>query len=114
MIERIDTICLKVSNVEAASAWYQEILGFKEAFRADHYCILSIGDSRVPLTIEQGNGGANKDGTYPIFFSKDPEKTFSKLKEMGVEVEEIQRDGANTFFDFYDLDHNKLQICYWE
>ncbi|HLT56452.1 MAG TPA: VOC family protein [Bacillota bacterium] len=32
LVERIDTICLTVRNVEEASRWYQEVLGFQEFF----------------------------------------------------------------------------------
>lgn len=37
MIERIDTICIKVKDVEESSTWYQEFLGFKETFRGEGY-----------------------------------------------------------------------------
>lgn len=114
MIERIDTICLQVSNVDEASKWYQEKLGFKESYRGNTYRIMSIGDSGVPLTIEEGDLTTSESRTYPIFFAKELEKTYQELKEKGVSVGEIKVDGVNNFFDFYDLDKNKLQVCFWE
>ncbi|MBU9722733.1 MULTISPECIES: VOC family protein [Bacillaceae] len=133
MFERIDTICLTVSNVEKSSVWYEE-LGFKVTFQGEGYRVLSVGKSEVPLTIEEGSKGSNKDlrktvsmdsskaksiayhenQAYPIFFTRDIEGTYKKLRNKGVEVTEIRDDGDNKYFDFYDLDHNKLQVCFWE
>ncbi|GAK00177.1 hypothetical protein JCM19055_3251 [Geomicrobium sp. JCM 19055] len=48
-----------------------------------------------------------------FFFSKDIENTYKVLKENSVTVSELQSDDVNKFFDFYDLDGNKLQVCYW-
>ncbi|MFZ3580185.1 VOC family protein [Virgibacillus sp. DJP39] len=115
MIERIDTICLMVSNVEESSTWYQEKLGFKEAFKDEGYRVLSIGNSGVPLTIEQGSPKTSSvHRAYPIFFAKDIIHTYEKLKQHGVRVSELQKDNTNTFFDIYDPDDNKLQVCFWE
>ncbi|MGD6793662.1 VOC family protein [Metabacillus indicus] len=112
MFERIDTVCLTVSNVERSSIWYQE-LGFQVAFRGGSYQVFTIGNGGVPLTIEEGSISSNENSTYPIFFTKDIKSTYLKLKEIGVEVTELQDDGGNTFFDFYDIDNNKLQVCFW-
>ncbi|MFT4413662.1 VOC family protein [Fredinandcohnia humi] len=115
MIERIDTICVTVSNVEQASQWYEDMLGFKVSFKGETYRILSIGNSEVPFTIEEGNTvSTNKRGAYPIFYTKNINETYHKLKGQGVNVGELQIDGANHFFDFYDLDNNRLQVCFWE
>lgn len=113
MFERIDTICLTVSNVEQSSTWYQEI-GFKVAFEGEGYRVLTVGNSEVPLTIEEGSMSSKENQAYPIFFTKDINNTFKKLQEKDVEVTELQDDGDNKFFDFYDLDNNKLQVCFWE
>lgn len=114
MIERIDTLCLKVSDVEKSSKWYQELLGFKVAFKDDGYRVLSVGNGDgVPLTIEEGDTVPNANQSYPIFFTKDIKGTYEKLKHQGVRVGELYYDGVNNFFDFYDLDDNKLQICFF-
>lgn len=114
MFERIDTICLTVSDVERSSSWYQEVLGLKEVFKGEGYRILKVGSGQIPLTIEEGSTSSNENNTYPIFFTKEIEKTYKKLKEQGVDVAELINDGENHFFDFFDLDNNKLQVCYWQ
>ncbi|WP_377890071.1 VOC family protein [Alkalihalobacillus sp. R86527] len=114
MLERIDTFCLKVRDIERSSQWYQEKLRLKETFRDDGYRILSVGDSRVPITIEEGETARSNHQSYPIFFTSTIEETYETLRERGVEVSELQRDEVNTFFDLYDLDGNRLQVCFWE
>ncbi|KHF40505.1 VOC family protein [Halalkalibacter okhensis] len=113
MFERIDTICLTVSNVEQSSSWYQE-LGFKIAFWGEGYRVLTVGNSEVPLTIEEGSMSSKENQAYPILYTKDIENNHNKLQGKGIEVTEIKDDGDNKFFDFYDLDNNKLQVCLWE
>ncbi|WP_339147828.1 MULTISPECIES: VOC family protein [unclassified Sutcliffiella] len=115
MIERIDTLCLRVSDIEKSSDWYQELLGLKVAFKGEGYQVLNVGDgSSVPLTIEKGDTNPGDNQSYPIFFSKDIKRTYKNLKEQGVSVSELHNDGVNKFFNFYDLDGNKLQVCFFE
>ncbi|MBA2174892.1 VOC family protein [Halobacillus locisalis] len=114
MIERIDTMCLKVSDVEKSSQWYQEILGFEVAFQNKGYRVLKVGSGGIPLTIEEGVTTTGSSQNYPIFFARDIEGTYEKLVSEGVKVDPLQNDGVNHFFDFYDLDGNKLQVCFFE
>lgn len=92
MIERMDTVCLKVHDVAASSLWYQEILGFKESDKGDGYRVLSIGDSGTALTIEEGDEGTLPGNhAYPIFFTKDIEQTRTKLMEQSIKVSQLKK-----------------------
>ncbi|WP_082235535.1 VOC family protein [Halobacillus massiliensis] len=114
MIDRIDTMCLTVSDVEASCSWYEQVLGFEVAFKDEGYRVLSIGKDSVPLTIEEGKVSSNTS-SYPIFFSQDIKKTYNNnLKGKGVSISELHIDGVNHFFDFYDPDQNRLQVCFFE
>lgn len=113
IFEKVDTICLKVSDVEKASFWYQNVLGFRESFKDKHYRILSIANSVIPITIEEGEVSPSSNQAYPIFYTKNIEASYERLKENGVTVSAIETDGVNQYFDFYDLDGNHLQACYW-
>ena len=113
LLDRIDTICLTVNDVKKASTWYQNVLGFNESFQGDTYRILTIGSSVVPLTIEEGDIKSSHSQVYPIFYSKNIENVYEVLKENSVTLSELQNDGVNKSFDLYDLDGNKLQVCYW-
>ncbi|MHA6250499.1 VOC family protein [Oceanobacillus sp. CAU 1775] len=114
LLKKIDTVCLTIRNAEKASKWYQEILGLNESFIGENYRVLSIGNSEVPLTIEEGIVNNSQNQVYPIFYSENIEEVHMKLIEKEVKVSEIQNDGVNKFIDIYDLDGNKLQICYWK
>ncbi|WP_173917729.1 VOC family protein [Halobacillus sp. Marseille-Q1614] len=114
MIDRIDTLCLIVKDVEKSCRWYQEILGFEVAFRGEGYRVLSVGSNSIPLTLEEGDRHLNTHQTYPIFFSKNIKKTYEELKGKSVSVSELCNDDVNNFFNFYDLDGNKLQVCFFE
>ena len=104
-----------VSDLEESSKWYQELLGFKVSFSAEGYRVLSVGNGdSIPLTIEKGDINPRAQQSYPIFSTNDIKGTHEKLKQQGVCVGELNYDGVNTFFDFFDLDDNKLQICFFE
>ncbi|WP_010647243.1 VOC family protein [Oceanobacillus massiliensis] len=114
LIDRIDTICLTVSDLEASSIWYRDKLRFSESFNGGDYRILKAGENGIPLTLEQADRKGNDKQAYPIFFSQHIDELYNVLKREGVELSSKQFDGQNTFFDFYDPDGNKLQVCYWE
>lgn len=113
LIERIDTICLKVRDIEKSSRWYQEMLGLVEHYKEEHYVILKIGEGDISLTLEKGEP-SGQDTAYLIFFSSILDEAHQVLSERGVKVSDIQKDGLNTFFELYDLDGNKSQICFWK
>lgn len=35
------------------------------------------------------------------------------LKNRGVQVGTLDKDHRTTYFTFYDLDHNKWEVCHW-
>jgi catechol-2,3-dioxygenase len=113
MFERIDTMCLTVSNVEKASKWYQNVLGLKVSFCGEGCRVLNVGNGSVPLTIEEGNTNSNSNNCYPIFFTKDLKEAHENLYSQGVRIDQLHDDEVNNFFDFYDLDGNKLQVFFF-
>ncbi|MFB5661925.1 VOC family protein [Alteribacillus sp. HJP-4] len=115
MFERIDTIVLKVTELEKASRWYQEYLGLNEVFKGEGYRVLQVGGGDTPLTLEHRSEGhpIKQNLSYPIFFPTDLEGAYRQLKEKGVEVSTIKSDGTNSYFHFYDPDGNRLEVCHW-
>jgi catechol 2,3-dioxygenase-like lactoylglutathione lyase family enzyme len=114
LIDRIDTLCLIVRNVEKSTMWYEDVLGFTVTFKGEGYRVLSIGEGSVPLTLQEGEGEAKKNLAYPIFFSHDIDRTYKDLKNKEVLLSDIHQDGVNRYFDFYDPDENRLQVCFFE
>ncbi|WP_075035936.1 VOC family protein [Halobacillus dabanensis] len=90
------------------------MLGFTVTFRGEDYRVLSIGEGSVPLTLQEGEGETKKDQAYPIFFSHDIDRTYKELKTKQVSLSAIYQDGVNRYFDFYDPDENRLQVCFFE
>ncbi|WP_159462114.1 VOC family protein [Halobacillus sp. Marseille-P3879] len=43
MIERIDTLCMIVSDAEKSTRWYEEALDFKVVFKGEGYRVLQVG-----------------------------------------------------------------------
>ncbi|WP_413381796.1 VOC family protein [Alkalihalobacillus sp. 1P02AB] len=111
MLDRIDTICVTVSDLDNSLNWYADKLKLNVINREDDYAILKVGNSHVPFTIEVGEVKANAS-VYPIFFSSDLEKVHRQLRKQDVIVTDIVQVGANTFFDLFDLDGNRLQVCF--
>ncbi|WP_273850585.1 VOC family protein [Guptibacillus spartinae] len=113
MFERIDTFCVRVKDIEKSSQWYEESLGLQVIFKGKGYRILRVGNGSVPLTIEEGETNPSSNQSYPILYSKEIEKTYKKLKEQNVRTSDIHHDEDNYYFDFFDPDHNKLQVCFF-
>ncbi|WP_226577405.1 VOC family protein [Halobacillus litoralis] len=115
MIDRIDTICVTVQDLPASKKWYQTRLGFEAVFEGEGYCVLRVGSGGTPLTIEEGERMDRiNQTTYPIFYSHSIEETYQSLKEKNVQVGKLMKDSDNHYFDFYDPDGNRLQVCFFE
>ncbi|WP_233880660.1 VOC family protein [Virgibacillus halodenitrificans] len=109
LFERIDTVCLAVSDIEKAKKWYGDNLKLK--VQEANYAILSTGDSGIPLTIEEGEITPN-NSTYPIFYTMNIVEVHKELSEKGVKSTEIVKEESNTFFDIFDPDGNRMQVCF--
>jgi len=49
---------------------------------------------------------------HPILFSRNLNKTRQTLISNGIAVGLIQQDtGGNSFFEFQDLDGNRIEVC---
>ncbi|WP_456271072.1 VOC family protein [Bacillus sp. AK031] len=112
MFARLDTVILKVSNLENAKQWYKEILELEEIFDGGNHIVFKIGQGETPLTIIQGEPAAYST-VKPILFSDAIEETQLKLKGKGVEVDDIQQDEPVRFFTFKDPDGNNFEVCHF-
>ncbi|GGJ76335.1 VOC family protein [Virgibacillus salexigens] len=111
LFERVDTVCLGVSDIGKAKQWYSEMLELKVIFQENNYAVLSSGDSSIPLTIEEGEVAPN-NSIYPIFYATNIEEVHKDLSGKGVKLTEIVKEGSNTFFNIFDPDGNRMQVCY--
>jgi catechol 2,3-dioxygenase-like lactoylglutathione lyase family enzyme len=128
---KLDTVIVRVRDLERARAWYDEKLGLKAAFIDDTEKLAVLGTGGAtsltiyqlkpreklvtpPLTFEASPGGERVAGTYPIFCADDIKTTYELLKSRGVMVEpEIHTGGGGQWFAFSDLDGNKMEVCHF-
>ena len=114
-LQGIDTVILRVADIQRSKLWYTEKLGFK-SIHEDEKMKLVVLDTFSPTswTIWETNVHIKiNPGTtaYPIFRTLDASMAHKKLKERGVSVGELTTDHVVTYFTFEDLDGNILEVC---
>lgn len=115
LLQGIDTIIVRVSNVKAAQHWYAEKLGFTTAWEAPEMG-LTVLDTGGPtsLTLWQTDkpiANNAETATYPIFRTPDATTLHHELKNRGVQTGELTPDPYVISFTFSDPDGNHLEAC---
>lgn len=111
----IDTLIIRVSNIEQSGQWYQEKLGLGIIWDAPEMK-LRVLDSGSPVSItlwETGEPIQPNPATtaYPIFSTADAAASRALLMERQVKTSELTDDGTVRYFFFYDPDGNVLEAC---
>jgi catechol 2,3-dioxygenase-like lactoylglutathione lyase family enzyme len=114
-LQGIDTVILRVSDIEKSKEWYTQKLGLKEIHQ-DQKLKLVVLDTFSPtsLTIwetEETIEPNPQATTYPIFRTSDANDAHRQLKERDVLVGNLITDHVVTYFTFYDVDNNVLEVC---
>jgi len=114
-LQGIDTIIVRVSNIEVSRKWYQEKLDLKPIWD-DPNLKLVVFDTGGPtsLTIWQTEKEIQNNpdtSTYPIFRNTDVISANQELKAKGINAGEVIDDGFVNYFFFYDPDGNILEAC---
>jgi len=117
VFEGLDTVIVRVRDVDAAAAWYREKLELVPTFEDPEarLVVLDLGGS-TSLTLWQlaridvppVPGAAT---SYPIFSVRDVERVWNTLRDRGVLVEPVVEGGGVRWFEFRDLDGNRLEAC---
>ncbi|HEY0875009.1 MAG TPA: VOC family protein [Vicinamibacterales bacterium] len=113
----LDTVLIRVTNVEAARDWYRAAFGFDEPYfdAAERLAVFSLGGT-TSLTLWELKPGEGlpprtQSATFPIFSVKDAKETRELLAGRGVDVGPLAGGGGVTFFTFRDPDGNLLEAC---
>ena len=118
LFTRLDTIIIRVHNLETACFWYTNILGLPITFEdreKEKLVVLDTGGT-TSITLWQLKAGEQLAphgtvGSYPIFLSEDAVAARHALQEKGVDVEEMQVVDCVNSFGFFDPDGNRFEVC---
>lgn len=113
MFRRIDTVFVRVRNLDDAVTWYTEKLGLRLRWRQPGVACLNV--SETPLTLLEASDDFVPAAEAPFnFYTDDIEAAHRFLKEAGVTVDDeiLAGDGVR-WFGFRDPDGNRLEVCWW-
>jgi len=112
-----DAMNLPVENVDAAIPFYEKVMGFHVASRADapHKSVVLKRDD-VQIGLAENGGDPTQDGCF--FEVDNVETAFTELKTNGLENEKadftIDEDGDKKFKVFFVLAPDGLCYCLGE
>jgi catechol-2,3-dioxygenase len=114
-LQGIDTVILRVSDIEKSKKWYTQKLGLK-VIHQDEKLRLVVLDTFSPtsLTIWETDEKIQpnpRTTTYPIFRTINAKEAHGQLKNRDVNVGELTSDYVVTYFTFHDIDNNILEVC---
>ena len=115
LLQGIDTVIIRVSDIEVSKDWYQEKLGLLPVWDDTqmHLVVLDTNSS-TSLTLWQTRKKIRIDqetASYPIFKTPDASALREALIISGIQVGEIIQDEHVKYFFFYDPDGNILEAC---
>lgn len=115
ILQGIDTVIIRVSDIIVSKKWYEEKLGLNPVWD-DPKMRLVVMDTDAPtsITLWQTNSEIknNKDtASYPIFRVIDADESRNELIDRGVNVSEIIEDEVVRYFQIFDPDGNVLEAC---
>jgi len=115
VFEALDTVTMRVHDVDAAARWYREKLGLDTALvdPEARRVVFDLGGStsltlwqlaRIDVPMVLGTATA-----FPVFAVSDVENVWNTLRDRGVLVEPVVESGGVRWFEFRDLDGNRLE-----
>lgn len=115
LIEGIDTIIVRVSNLAVSTEWYRSRLEFEMLFE-DKDNKLAVMDTHGPCSITLWESASlslvsKNEACYPIFKTSDAGKLREQLLSLEVKAEDLKEDSYVKYFNFYDPDGNILEAC---
>lgn len=111
MFERIDTVFVRVPDLEAAKTWYMEVLGLALKWETAHIAVLAMGET--PLTLMKTEASPFRPAAEAAFnfYVKDATAAHRQLRAAGVEVSAVEEGEGVQWFSFHDHCGNVLEVC---
>ena len=115
LLQGIDTVIIRVSDIEISKDWYQKKLGLLPVWDDPQMNLVVLDtNSATSLTLWQTKKKISIDqetASYPIFKTPDASALREALIVSGIQVGEIIQDIHVKYFFFYDPDGNILEAC---
>ncbi len=116
IFNRLDTVIVRVKNLEESKNWYIENLSFFPVYSDDESKIVVFdlaGTTTLTLWQFEENDASskvNQGNTYAVFNCDNAEQIFKSLKKKGVAVDNFTTSEDISLFNFYDPDGNKFEV----
>jgi len=111
----IDTIIIRVKDIEISKQWYIEKLGLVSEWEdAELKLVVLHTGGPVSVTLWQTEAPvvSSRDGSaYPIFRTPGAKEAHAAMLKASVKADPVITDHLVTYFRFYDPDGNVLEAC---
>lgn len=115
LLQGIDTVIVRVTNIETSKNWYVNKLGLKPIWEEPKMNLIVLDtNSPTSLTLWQTHQAITinrETASYPIFRTPDAQALQQELKKRDIETGQLIQDDYVTYFFFYDPDGNILEAC---
>ncbi|WP_290664925.1 VOC family protein [Ignavibacterium sp.] len=115
ILQGIDTVIIRVSDITVSKKWYGEKLGLIPIWDDQNMKLVVMDtDGPTSITLWQTNSeiiNSKDTASYPIFRVIDADESRNELIKRGVNVTEIIEDNVVRYFQIFDPDGNVLEAC---
>ena len=104
-------IWFKVADLDAARAFYRDVLGFTETFVDENERWASLDRGITEIAVGETAEQPDEEGPVATIDVDDVKAERERLERSGVRVGTVlELQGAMRLLDVYDLDGNRLQL----
>jgi catechol 2,3-dioxygenase-like lactoylglutathione lyase family enzyme len=117
LFQRIDTVFIKVRDLDKAVEWYTKILGLKLRWKNDEggYAAIEMGGAPITFVVEKDSEKFKPYEDAPfIIYARDIVEAHNSLHSQNVEVGAIETLYDSKWFWFKDQDGNVERVCYYK
>lgn len=110
-LKRVETVFIKVSNLESAVKWYKEVLELSVKWKnvAGKAVAFNVGDTDLTL-VEDKNREIVTEPSF-ILFTDEINIFRDSLIQKDIEVSEVKEWYDLRYFSFKDIEGNCIEIC---
>ncbi|MBV8393627.1 MAG: VOC family protein [Alphaproteobacteria bacterium] len=116
-VERIDHVVLLVRDLEAMTAFYERVLGFRVVRRVERIHLIQMRAGASMVDLMQGDRpaeGGNMDHVCFRIEPFDPDEVLKRLKPYGIALGEIVprvgAEGEGPSVYFHDPEGNQIEL----